>query len=117
MISMSFSVPSEAGCGWVRRLAARVSAHAPTGFCVAVVETMFAGTPLGIYQDAIIGSRVFINPHSGRFLLSGARPLWTSRKRKITSARAALLRSARLVPVRRCLGLRKMSAPGKEDTM
>jgi hypothetical protein len=29
---------------------------------------MFADTPVGIYQDAIIGSRVFINSHTGRFL-------------------------------------------------
>jgi hypothetical protein len=38
------------------------------GSCVAVVESMFADTPVGIYQDAIIGSRVFINSHTGRFL-------------------------------------------------
>jgi hypothetical protein len=38
------------------------------GSCVAVVESMFADTPVGIYEDAIIGSRTFINQHTGRFL-------------------------------------------------
>jgi glycosyltransferase involved in cell wall biosynthesis len=41
------------------------------GSCVAVVESMFANTPVGIYRDAIIGSRTFINPHTGRFLEHG----------------------------------------------
>jgi glycosyltransferase involved in cell wall biosynthesis len=38
------------------------------GSCVAVVESMFADTPVGIYEDAIIGSGAFINQHTGRFL-------------------------------------------------
>ncbi|HME10261.1 MAG TPA: glycosyltransferase [Bryobacteraceae bacterium] len=37
------------------------------GSCVAVVESMFADTPVGIYEDAIIGSGAFINQHTGRF--------------------------------------------------
>jgi len=37
------------------------------GSCVAVVEAMAAGTPVGLYQDAIIGSGAFINQHTGRF--------------------------------------------------
>ncbi|MBI3690706.1 MAG: hypothetical protein HY239_08650 [Mycolicibacterium aromaticivorans] len=36
--------------------------------CVAVVESLFANTPVGLYEDAIIGSRYFINEHSGRLL-------------------------------------------------
>jgi len=36
------------------------------GSCVAVVESMFANTPVGVYEDAIVGSRVFINEHTGR---------------------------------------------------
>jgi glycosyltransferase involved in cell wall biosynthesis len=38
------------------------------GSCVAVVESMFANTPVGLYEDAEIGSRVFINQHTGRLL-------------------------------------------------
>ena len=37
------------------------------GSCVAVVESMFANTPVGLYADAHIGSRTFINPSTGRF--------------------------------------------------
>jgi glycosyltransferase involved in cell wall biosynthesis len=38
------------------------------GSCVAVVESMFANTPVGIFEDAEIGSRLFINKATGRFL-------------------------------------------------
>ena len=38
------------------------------GSCVAVVESFFANTPVGIYHDAVIGSRRYINEHTGRFL-------------------------------------------------
>ncbi len=37
------------------------------GSCVAVVESLFSGTPVGIYEDAEIGSRVYINDATGRF--------------------------------------------------
>jgi len=38
------------------------------GSCVAVVESIFANTPVGLYRDAQVGSREFINNHSGAFL-------------------------------------------------
>jgi glycosyltransferase involved in cell wall biosynthesis len=38
------------------------------GSCVVVVESMFANTPAGIYEDAEMGSRVFFNEHTGRLL-------------------------------------------------
>jgi len=38
------------------------------GSCVAVAESMFANTPVGIFADAEIGSRIFINKETGRFL-------------------------------------------------
>jgi glycosyltransferase involved in cell wall biosynthesis len=38
------------------------------GSCVAVVESMFANTPVGVYEDAQVGSRVFVNEHTGRLL-------------------------------------------------
>jgi glycosyltransferase involved in cell wall biosynthesis len=36
------------------------------GSCVAVVESLFADTPVGLYEDAIVGSRAFINEQTGR---------------------------------------------------
>jgi glycosyltransferase involved in cell wall biosynthesis len=41
------------------------------GSCVAVVESMAANTPVGIYEDAAIGSRAFVNKHTGRFFTNG----------------------------------------------
>jgi glycosyltransferase involved in cell wall biosynthesis len=41
------------------------------GSCVVVVESMFANTPVGIYEDAEMGSRVFVNEHTGRLLRHG----------------------------------------------
>jgi len=38
------------------------------GSCVAVVESMFANTPVGLYEDAEVGSRAFVNEHTGRLL-------------------------------------------------
>ena len=38
------------------------------GSCVAVVESMFANTPVGVYEDAEVGSRAFVNEHTGRLL-------------------------------------------------
>jgi glycosyltransferase involved in cell wall biosynthesis len=39
------------------------------GSCVAVVESIFANTPVGLFRDAIVGSREFIDPqHTGRLL-------------------------------------------------
>jgi glycosyltransferase involved in cell wall biosynthesis len=41
------------------------------GSCVVVVESMFANTPVAIYNDAEMGSRVFVNEHTGRLLQHG----------------------------------------------
>lgn len=41
------------------------------GSCVAVVESMFAGTPVGLFAGAEVGSRQFLNPATGRFLQQG----------------------------------------------
>ena len=38
------------------------------GSCVAVVESMFANTPVGLYEDAEVGSKVFVNDQTGRLL-------------------------------------------------
>ena len=38
------------------------------GSCVVVVESMFANTPVAVYEDAEMGSRVFVNEHTGRLL-------------------------------------------------
>jgi hypothetical protein len=38
------------------------------GSCVAAVESMFANTPVGMFENAQIGSSVYINESTGRFL-------------------------------------------------
>jgi glycosyltransferase involved in cell wall biosynthesis len=38
------------------------------GSCVAVIESIFANTPVGLFEDAEVGSRHFVNEHTGRFL-------------------------------------------------
>jgi glycosyltransferase involved in cell wall biosynthesis len=38
------------------------------GSCVVVVESMFANTPVAVYVDAEMGSRVFVNEHTGCLL-------------------------------------------------
>jgi glycosyltransferase involved in cell wall biosynthesis len=38
------------------------------GSCVVVVESMFAGTPVGLLDTAVIGSKHFINEQTGRLL-------------------------------------------------
>lgn len=35
------------------------------GACVAVVEAMFAGVPVGLFADAIIGSKAYVNEQTG----------------------------------------------------
>ena len=54
----------------------RIAWHARTsvilsrreGSCVVVVESMFADTPVGLLEDAEIGSKHFINSQTGRLL-------------------------------------------------
>jgi len=38
------------------------------GSCMDIVESMFADTPVGMFSDAKVGSRKFINDQTGRFL-------------------------------------------------
>jgi glycosyltransferase involved in cell wall biosynthesis len=38
------------------------------GSCVAVAESLFAGTPAAVLENAAVGSRAFINPKTGRLL-------------------------------------------------
>jgi glycosyltransferase involved in cell wall biosynthesis len=38
------------------------------GSCQAVVESMFADTPVGVLENAYLGSRVYVNDQTGRFL-------------------------------------------------
>jgi glycosyltransferase involved in cell wall biosynthesis len=38
------------------------------GSCVVVAESLFADTPVALLESAVIGSRAFINPVTGRFL-------------------------------------------------
>ena len=38
------------------------------GACIAVSESLFANTPVGLFRDARIGSKAFINDQTGRLL-------------------------------------------------
>jgi glycosyltransferase involved in cell wall biosynthesis len=38
------------------------------GSCIAVAESLFADTPAGLFHDARVGSKAFINPSTGRLL-------------------------------------------------
>jgi glycosyltransferase involved in cell wall biosynthesis len=38
------------------------------GACIAVTESLFAGTPVGLFRDARIGSRAFVNEQTGVLL-------------------------------------------------
>jgi hypothetical protein len=38
------------------------------GSCIAVAESLFADTPVGLFEDARIGSKAFINANTGRLL-------------------------------------------------
>ncbi|MGC8744911.1 MAG: glycosyltransferase [Verrucomicrobiia bacterium] len=38
------------------------------GSCVAVTESLFADTPVALFKDAEVGSRIFINDNTGIFL-------------------------------------------------
>lgn len=38
------------------------------GACIAIAESLFADTPVGVFRDARIGSRAFINAQTGRLL-------------------------------------------------
>jgi glycosyltransferase involved in cell wall biosynthesis len=38
------------------------------GSCVVVAESLFANTPVGVYEDAVVGSRTFVHKQTGRLL-------------------------------------------------
>jgi len=38
------------------------------GACIAVTESLFADTPVGMFRNARVGSRAFINNQTGRLL-------------------------------------------------
>ena len=40
------------------------------GSCVAVMESIIANTPIGVLEDATVGSKVFVNEHTGMLLRS-----------------------------------------------
>jgi len=41
------------------------------GSCVAITESLFADTPVGVMQDAHIGAKAHINEHTGKILVPG----------------------------------------------
>ena len=61
-------VPYEELQGLMARARTSLVLSRREGSCVVVVECMFANTPVGVYEDAEMGSRVFVNEHTGRLL-------------------------------------------------
>jgi len=54
--------------GLLRRSKISVVLSRREGACMVVTESLFSDTPMGILEDAVMGSRAFINPQTGRFL-------------------------------------------------
>ena len=67
-IKLVESVPFEEVGRWLARAKISLVLSRREGSSTVVMESMFADTPVGIYEDARIGSRVFINEQTGRFL-------------------------------------------------
>jgi glycosyltransferase involved in cell wall biosynthesis len=71
-VARRFTVQSNARyhevAGALCRARASVILSRREGSCVVVTESMFANTPVGLLEDAEIGSRAFINQATGRFL-------------------------------------------------
>lgn len=61
-------VPYEELQGLMARARTSVVLSRREGSCVVVVESIFANTPVGVYDDAEMGSRAFVNEHTGRLL-------------------------------------------------
>jgi len=62
------SVPDTTWIDTLRRAKISLVLSRREGSCAAVTESLFANTPVGILADAEIGSRIFINPATGRLL-------------------------------------------------
>lgn len=63
----SYEVVAEALC----RARASVVLSRREGSCVVIAESLFADTPAALLENAEIGSRVFVNPSTGRLLREG----------------------------------------------
>jgi glycosyltransferase involved in cell wall biosynthesis len=61
-------VPYEELQAFIPRARTSIVLSCREGSCVVVVESMFANTPVGVYEDAEMGSRSFVNEHTGRQL-------------------------------------------------
>ena len=62
------SVPDEVVVDTLARSKISLILSMQEGSCVAVVEAMFANTPVGVLEDAVVGSKSFVNEHTGRLL-------------------------------------------------
>lgn len=69
-VEIRVSVPNDEVASCLSRARASVILSRREGSCVAVAESLFAGTPVGIMEDAHIGSAAFINDQTGMFLRS-----------------------------------------------
>lgn len=62
------SRPHEEVCDALARAKISLVLSLREGSCVVVAESLFANTPVGLFADAHIGSRQFINERTGRWL-------------------------------------------------
>ena len=62
------SLPHREVCRVLARAKTSVVLSRQEGSCVAVTESMLANTPVALFEDAVIGSRGFINERTGRLL-------------------------------------------------
>lgn len=65
-------VPVTEVWNWLERSRISLILSLREGSCVVVAESLMAGTPVGMLEDAGIGSRDFIYPTTGRFLSHGS---------------------------------------------
>lgn len=64
-------LPVEQVWRWLERSRISLVFSRREGSCVAVAESLMAGTPVGLLAGAEIGSRAFIQPGTGRLLREG----------------------------------------------
>jgi len=64
------SVPDKTVVDSLCRAKVSVILSKQEGSCVAVMESLIANTPVGMFEDAIVGSKIFIDENSGRLLRS-----------------------------------------------
>lgn len=66
--------PDEVVSDLLSRAKIFLALSAKEGSYISIAESLFSGTPVGVYRDAVIGSKDYINEHTGT-LLDSREPL------------------------------------------